>query len=203
MFDPNFQNHFHDVGYVLKSLEGSSYFGIFLISLVVSYVFPLPEAVALMLVGFATRVAGFDLTLAIASSIVGTTIGDNVLYRLSFFGNKHVERFNRKLRKNKLIQYENLVVDNIGKSIFFLRFIVGVRFFGPVISGTLGVKWKKFFFYNVIANIFNGLLFILLGYFVHRKIISTITEVEIIKNILLFSSVVIAGFLLKVFSRKI
>lgn len=202
MFDPHFQNNFHHVGYILESLKGGSYFGIFLISLVVSYVLPLPEAVALMLVGFASRIAGFDLTLAILSSVVGTIMGDNVVYRLSFFGNKYVESFNKKLRANKLIQYEHLVVDNIGKTIFFLRFITGVRFFGPVISGTLGIKWKKFFLYNSLASVLHGILFILLGYFVQKKIISAITEVEIIKNILFFSSFLIVGFLVKIFSSK-
>lgn len=202
MFDPNFQNHFNDIGYILNSIKGSSYFGIFLLSLITSYVFPLPEAVALMLIGFATKIAGFDLPTAIVVSIVGTVIGDNILYRLSFFGNKYVERFNKKMRANKLIQYEHLVADNIGKSLFFLRLVAGVRFFGPVIAGTLGVGWKKFFLYNCASTILHGIIFILLGFFVHRRIGPAIVEVEIIKNILLFSSVVIVGFLLRLFSKK-
>ncbi|KKQ51259.1 MAG: Membrane-associated protein, SNARE-like protein [Parcubacteria group bacterium GW2011_GWD2_38_11] len=202
MVDPNFQNHFGDIGFVLNIIKNGSYVGIFLLSMLVSYVVPLPEAIFLLLIGFLARKAGFGLEAAIIVSVVGTVIGDNLLYRLSFFGNKYVERFNRKMRANKLIQYENLAIDNIGKTIFFLRFITGVRFFGPVISGTLRASWKKFFIYNAIATTLHSIIFILLGFYFHKKIIPLIAEVEIARNALLFSSVLIVGILLKIFSKK-
>ncbi|HAR99511.1 MAG: Membrane-associated protein, SNARE-like protein [Candidatus Moranbacteria bacterium GW2011_GWC2_37_73] len=202
MMDPHFQNNFGEIGFILETIKNGSYFGIFLFSMLVSYIVPIPEAVFLLLVGFLARKAGFDLEAAVFISIIGTIIGDNILYRLSFFGNKHIERFNRKMRANKLIQYENLVIDNVGKTIFFLRFITGVRFFGPVISGTLRASWKKFFFYNAIATTLHAVFFILLGFYLHRRIIPLVAEVEIARNALLFSSVLIVGVLLKLFSRK-
>lgn len=203
MIDSQFQNHFKDAGFVLDIIRNNSYIGILLLSMFVSYIIPIPEAVLLILIGFLAKKAGFDLELAVVVSIVGAIIGDNILYRLSFFGNKYVERFNRKLRENKLIQYENLVLGNIGKTIFFLRFITGVRFFGPVISGTLGAKWKNFFFYNGIATALHCAFFILLGFYSHRRIVLLIAEVEIVRNILLFSSVLIVGVLLRIFSKKV
>jgi membrane protein DedA with SNARE-associated domain len=203
MFDPHFQNNFHHFGFVLNSIKGGSYVGIFLFSMLVSYLIPLPEVVLLLLIGFLAKTAGFNLGTAIALSIAGIIIGDNVLYRLSFFGNKYVERFKRKMRANKLIQYEHLVEDNIGKTIFFLRFVTGVRFFGPVISGTLGIRWKKFFFFNVGATILHSLFFILLGFYFQGRILPLIAEVEIVRNVLLFSSVLIVGVLIKIFSKKI
>ena len=202
MFDPHFQNHFREFGFIAHSIKGDSYIGLFLLSMFVSYIVPLPEAAFLLLVGFLAKTAGFNLPTAIVVSIAGGIIGDNVLYRLSFFGNKYVERFNRKMRTHKLIQYEHLVADNIGKAIFFLRFITGVRFFGPVISGTLGVRWRKFLFYNGIATALHSLLFILVGYYSHRKVVALIAEVEIISNVLFFSSVLILGILLRIFSKK-
>ncbi|EKE18757.1 MAG: hypothetical protein ACD_9C00246G0004 [uncultured bacterium] len=191
-----------DWEFVLNALRSNSYLGIFLVSAIVSYLLPVPEVVALILIGFVARMAGLDLLVAVPASILGTILGDNMLYRLSFFGNKYVERFNRKMRENKLIQYEHLVVDNIGKSIFFLRFITGVRFFGPVISGTLGVRWKKFFFYNSTATVLHATFFILLGFYVHRRIFAVIAHVEIVRTILFFSSVLIVGILLRIFSKK-
>lgn len=202
MVDLNFQNHIGNLGFLLESLKGGSYYGIFLVSMIVSYLLPLPEVVILLLIGFLARTTAIDLPSALVVSIVGTIIGDNALYRLSFFGNKFVERFNKKMRTNKLIQYEHLVADNIGKSIFFLRFVTGVRFFGPVISGTLGIDWKKFFLYSSFATILHSIFFILLGFQFHRKIVPVIAEVEVIRNILLLASVFIVGFLLKVFSKK-
>lgn len=202
MLDPSFQGHFKEFGFILESVRGGSLFGIFFVSMFVSYVLPLPEAVALLLIGFLAKGAGLDLASVVMVSVAGTIIGDNILYRLSFFGNKHIQRFNEKMRANKLIRYENLVLDNLGKTIFFLRFVTGVRFFGPVISGTLGAKWKKFFFYSSIATVLHSVFFILLGFHVHRKIIAVIAEVEIIRNVMLFSSFLIVGFLIRVFSKS-
>lgn len=201
MFDPTSNGHFQDFGFVVNSIRGGSFLGIFLVSMLVSYIIPLPEVVALLLIGFVAKSAGFDLWAVIWVSVIGTIAGDNLLYRLSFFGNKYVARFNEKMRANKLIKYENLVLRNLGKTIFFLRFITGVRFFGPVIAGTLGAKWKNFFFYSSVATILHGTIFILLGFY-SRRILAVIVEVEIVRNILLLSSVVIVGFLIRVFSKK-
>lgn len=202
MVDPYFQSQFNNFGFILNSIGGGSYVGIFLSSMFVSFLIPLPEVVLLILIGFLVKTLGIDIWTASIISVLGTIAGDNLLYRLSFFGNKYVERFNRKMRAHKLIQYEHLVKDNIGKSIFFLRFVTGVRFFGPVISGTLGVKWSTFFSLNAIATVIHGAFFIALGYFYKHEILILITEVEIVRNVLLFSSVLIVGVLLKIFSKK-
>ncbi len=203
MLDPNFHGYLRDFGFVLDSVKGGSLFGIFFVSMIVSYFLPIPEIVALMMIGFLTKKAGLDLSAVVLVSIAGTVAGDNLLYRLSFFGNKYVKRFNEKMRASKLIKYEHLVLDNLGKTIFFLRFIAGVRFFGPVISGTLGARWKKFFLYNGVATILNNAIFILMGFYFYRNVAVVMTEVEIVRHALLFSSVLIVGFLIRVFSKKV
>lgn len=202
MIDPHFQEHARNLGFIISSLKGGSYLGIFLLSIFVSYIIPLPEAVLLLLVGFVAKTTGINLWSALAVCTGGVIVGDNLLYRLSFFGNKYVEKFNRKMRQNKLIRYEHLVVDHIGATIYFLRFITGVRFFGPVIAGTLGVRWKKFFLHNAIATIFHTAFFVLLGYYLNRRIISTITTIEIIRNAMFFSSAIIVGILISFFTPK-
>lgn len=199
MFDPHLQNH---LGYVASSMQHGSYFAIFLLSMIVSYIFPLPEVVLLILIGFLAKNPIFNVWLVLVISILGTIAGDNILFRLSLMGSKHVEHFNRKMRAHKLIKYEHLVADNIGKTIYFLRFVTGVRFFGPLISGTLGAKKREFFYYNASATILHSTLFIMLGYLYRHKIFVLIAEVEVIRNILLFSSVLIVGVLIRIFSKK-
>lgn len=203
MIDPHFQNHLHEVEFLINSIKGGSYVGIFLLSLFVAYLIPLSETIVLILFGYVAGTANLNLALVLLCSISGGILGDNIIYRLSFFGNKYVERFNKKMRQHELIKYEHLVVDNIGKTIYFLRLITGVRFFGPVISGTLGVRWKKFLFYDFGATLLHATFFIWLGYKYHHKILLLLAETEIIKSILLFSSVFIVGFLVSIFSKKI
>lgn len=202
MFDPHLQNQFREFGFILDAVMAHSYLGIFILSIFVSYMLPLPEVVLLLLIGFIAKTTGINIWIAVFSSFTGTVIGDNALYRLSFLGNHYVQKFNRKMRSHKLIQYEHLVKDNFCFTIFFLRFITGIRFFGPVIAGTLGITWKKFFAYNFLATALHALFFILLGFYSHRKIYALIAEVEIFRTILLFSSVLIVGLLIKTFSTK-
>jgi membrane protein DedA with SNARE-associated domain len=196
------QNHLGEIGFLIHSIRGGSYIGIFLFSMFVSYLIPLPEAVVLILFGYVAKTAHLNIVSVFLLAAAGGIIGDNILYRLSFFGNRYVERFNLKMRRHKLIQYEHLVIDNIGKAIFFLRFITGIRFFGPVIAGTLGARWKKFFLYDSSATLIHAVLFISIGYFYSHRILAVVAETEIIKNILLLSSVFIVGILLSAFSKK-
>jgi len=202
MMDPHFQNYLREFGFAAHLIRGNFYLGTFLLSIFVSYIIPLPEAILLIFIGYSANVMGFNAGYVIMVSFAGAIIGDNALYRLSYFGNKYVQHFNQKMRANKLIKYEHLVVDNIGKTIYFLRLITGVRFFGPVISGTLGVRWRKFLPINFGATLLHTTFFIMLGYTYHHRIFLMMTEVEIIKTTLLFSSVFIVGILVSVFLKK-
>lgn len=198
---PNLHYNLRELGFIISSIKSASFFGIFLLSIFVSYVVPLPEAVALLLFGFVAASAKINIFLVFGAAFLGLIVGDNLLYRLSFFGNAFVKKFDKKMREHKLIKYENLVIDNVYKTIYFLRLIAGVRFFGPVIAGTLGINWRRFFLANFGATFLNTIIFIALGYFFHQQIISLVAEVEIVRNILLLSSAVIVGFLLSIFSK--
>ncbi len=198
----NFQHHLQDFGPVIHFIKSGSYFGIFLLSIITSYILPIPEAVFLLLVGYVAKSAGMDLAGVLILAIAGIIIGDNVLYRLSFFGNKYVEKFNHKMRKHKLIKYEHLVIDNVACSVYFLKFIAGVRFFNPVILGSLRAPWKKFFVHNALASILHTTLLVLMGFYLHKKIVPVLAGVEIFKNGMLFCSVVIVGFIIKLFGKK-
>lgn len=201
MLYPHLQNNFHEIGFLIGSIKSGSYVGIFLLAMLVSFVIPLPEVVILILFGFIAATTKLNLIAVIATAFAGSVLGDNVIYRLSFLGHDWVGKFNEKMRQHKLIKYEHLVVKNIGRTVYFLRLVTGVRFFGPVIAGTLGAKWKKFFWADFGATMLHTIIFILLGYYFHKRIFAIIAEVEIIRNLLLFSSAIIVAFILGVYER--
>ena len=198
----NFHHHLQDLGPLVHFIKSGSYFGIFFFSILVSYLLPIPEAIFLVLVGFVAKITGLNLVAVILLATVGIIVGDNLLYQLSFFGNKYVEKFNHKMRQHKLIKYEHLVTQHVAISVYFLKFVAGVRFFGPVIMGSLCASRKKFVIHNAIASAVHTGVLILLGFYFHRKIVATVAGVEIFKNVLLFSSAVIVGFLLSLSGRK-
>lgn len=202
MFDSGFHYNLQEIGPLINSIRGLSYLGIFLLAASVSYTIPIPETVVLILLGYAAGTGKMDIANVLIASVAGGIFGDNIVYRLSLLGHKYVEHFNQKVRSHKIIQYEHLVKNNIGKAIYFLRFIVGVRFFGPVISGTLGIRWKRFLPYNAGATLLRSSFFITLGYFFHQKIAAVIVGAEAASSLLLFSSVFIIGIMARIFSEK-
>lgn len=188
-------HHFHAES-IIQIIQGFSYFGIFGFVMFVGYLIPIPEEIALLAIGYIASVGPLKLPLAIAISAAGVIIGDNILFLLSLHGSKYVERLKNKLRKNKLIHYEHVMHEHIGKTIFFIRFIVGLRFFGPVLAGMLKVKWRRFFLINAAASFIHAMFFITLGYFFHRRFLVLVTQVEIIRHVLFFFSATLFGILI-------
>ena len=198
----SFHEHIQNISPMIHFIKNGSYFGVFFISIIASYIFPIPEAIFLILVGFVARITGMNIAEVVLLSIGGIIVGDNVLYQLSFLGNKYVEKFNHKMRRHELIKYEHLVTDNVAFSVYFLKFVAGVRFFGPVILGSLRASRKKFIVHNAIASALHTCLLILLGYYSQKKLMPVLVGVEIVKNLLLLSSAVIIGFVIATFQKK-
>lgn len=181
-------------------LNTYTYGGIFAVSLLAGYLLPIPEAVALVVIGFFAFKAKFSFGLTLLLSILGVVVGDNILFWLSKQGSRHVDYFIKKLKKNKIVEYEEWVKNNLGKTIYFLRFFAGFRFLGPVLAGMLNCKWKKFVLHNAIACAVHTSVFVALGYYYKTNILLLIAEVEALKYILLFVSSSILGVLVH-FSR--
>lgn len=182
--------------------QSASYFGLGIFATFAGYLIPIPEEMMLLIIGYISAISPIKLHWAIVLSCVAVMIGDNILFFLSYRGSKYIEWFKSKMRRNKLIQYEHIMHEHIGKTIFFIRFIVGVRFFGPVLAGTLKVRWRKFFFINAAASIIHVIFFEILGYHFHKSFLALVTQVEIVRHMLFFSSVALFGLLVTLFVQR-
>lgn len=182
--------------------QSVSYFSLGFFAAFAGYLIPIPEEMALLVIGYISAIGPIKLHWVVALTCFAVIIGDNILYFLSFKGSRYVEWLKRRMRKNKLSQYEHIMHEHIGKTIFFIRFIVGVRFFGPVLAGTLKVSWRRFFFINAAASIIHVIFFESLGYHFHNSFLALVTQVEIIRHILFFFSVALFGLLVAVFVQK-
>lgn len=194
--------HNFDIHPIVSFLKSNSYLGVFILTLFGGYLIPAPEAVLLMLAGYVASFGFVDLGWVLMVCVVGGILGDSLLFGLSYSGSKYVERFRHRVKKSKLEKYEHYVADHIGKAIFFLRFIVGVRFFAPVVAGSLRVSWRRFLFYEALAATINAVLFVGLGYLFRRHILVALTTVEVIKNILFLCSAVIISVIIGYVAKK-
>lgn len=166
-----------------------AYFGFF------GYLFPLPDEGVFVVFGYLSGLGKFNFGLVILFSVIGVLLADNVFYWLSFKESHHLLKFKQKIKIDVLTKYENLMERNIGMTMIILRLFVGFRFLGPVIAGSLKIKWHKFFLYDLaITTCYMG-IFMYVGYFFRQRLPLAISLVERFHSVLL-SGVAIVVFLL-------
>ena len=189
--------------FFITYLEHFSYIGIFILVLLSGYLIPIPEEILLLLVGYISGFGFNNLYIAMLASILGVLAGDNILFWLSRYkGSKLIDRLKRKIRRNELMKYRRLMKKHIGKTIFILRFIVGLRFFGPFLAGSMKAKWKTFQLYNLLAVVIYVPILVFLGYRFHNQLVLLITEFEIARHIIFVLSLVVLGYLISIFLNK-
>ncbi len=172
-------------------LEHLTYTGIFIALSLAGYLIPLPEEAILISVGYAVSAGFSTLPKAIAISLFAVIIGNNFLYWFARTNRHFFETKQQRLKPKILEKYDNMFERHAGKAIFSTRFIPGLRFFGPFLSGGLKIRWKTFFFYNTLASIIYAPIFIFLGYHFHNGLASIILRVRSIQH-LVFTVIIIS-----------
>lgn len=161
-----------------------SYFGI-VISLAFSgYIVPLPEEIVLLLVGYLAGFGFLDVYWATATAILGVFLGDTIVFWLGLKGGGFMERIKSRMRPDKIAKYEEFMRHHAGRSIFLLRFVVGLRFLSPLLAASLGIKFYKFQFYDFLAIIIYVPLVVFLGYAFHQNISLLIGKAQALRHII-------------------
>ena len=155
---------------IVSSLGGLSYGGVFIIALMANLILPVPEELILLAVGYLTGIGIFMYPLAMGIFVLGMIVSDYILYSLSYRGSKFVLKLKKKLDKRGYFKNESYIKENINKIIFFSRFLVYLRFIGPVIAGSLKIRRRVFLAYDLLALIIYINIFMLLGNYFHRQI---------------------------------
>ena len=189
--------------FFINSLERFSYFGIILVGALVGYLIPLPEEIFLLVVGYIAGRGLYNVYWATLFAIIGILIGDSILFMLSRYeASKIVDKLNKQLDKHKIMKYRHLMKKHIGKTIFTLKFIVGLRIFSPFLAGSMKVKWRIFQFYNLLAVIIYIPILVFLGFHFHNKLAYIITGVEIVRHLIFLAALVLIGFFISIFVKN-
>jgi membrane-associated protein len=155
---------------IVNSLGSLSYGGIFIIALMANLVIPVPEEIALLAMGYLTGIGVFTYPLAMIIFVLGMLVSDYILYSLSYTGSKFVSKFKERLKNKGYLKNEDYVKKNIKKIIFFSRFVVYLRFIGPVLAGSLKINRKVFLAYDFLALVIYVNIFMLLGHYFHQQV---------------------------------
>ena len=132
---------------------------------------PVPGETAVFLAGFLCSEAGgrhFALRWVILLTIVAAILGDNLGYWLGRrFARPRLQVCKRFLflTPQLLEKIEGYFLRYGSWTIFFARFITGLRVVGAMAAGTAGMPWGRFFFANATGACLWAIVITLVGFY--------------------------------------
>ena len=155
---------------LVEFIKAVGYIGLFVIvfaetGLFVGFFFPGDSL--LFVAGLLAYQGLFNPALLILLLFVAAVTGNMTGYA---FGKKvGIKLFDREdsriFKKKHLISARNYYEEHGGKTIFLARFIPIVRTFAPIVAGTGEMRYRTFFWYNVIGAFVWTVALVSLGYF--------------------------------------
>lgn len=187
---------------IANSLGGLPYGGMFIVAFLSNIFLPVPEEVILLATGYLTGIGIFSYPLMVGIFVAGMLISDYFLYSLSYKGSKLVKRLHKKLEQKGLLKDEKYLRSHIKKTIFFSRFLIYLRFIGPVVAGYLKTDKKTFLTYDFLALVIYVNIFLGLGNYFHKQIRFITDGVARFKNYLEILLIAIITVLVLKFIQK-
>jgi membrane-associated protein len=130
---------------------------------------PVPGETTLLLASFlAYSEHKLNLGWIIVVATCAATIGDNLGYVIGYYGGRPLlERYQHILRisDTTLKRGENLFSDYGSFTVFFARFIFGLRVFAGPLAGVLRMPWKAFALFNFLGAVVWVTVIAMVGYY--------------------------------------
>jgi membrane-associated protein len=116
---------------------------------------PVPGETILLLASFLAY-AERDLRLGwiIAVGTIAATLGDNLGFALGYYGGRPLlERYQSifRIQRKTLVRGESLFARFGAVTVFFARFIFGMRIIAGPMAGVLRMPWRKFLLFNLMG----------------------------------------------------
>jgi len=118
---------------------------------------PVPGETVLLLASFMAY-AERDLRLSwiIAVGTIAATLGDNLGFALGYYGGRPLlERYQSVFRipRKTLARGENLFARFGAVTVFFARFVFGMRIITGPLAGVLRMPWRRFLLFNFLGAV--------------------------------------------------
>ncbi|MBV8356451.1 MAG: DedA family protein [Deltaproteobacteria bacterium] len=160
-------------GLVSNTIEHFTYVGLFLTLVLCGLGLPVPEELPLLTGGFLAYhgITQYPTTLAI--SFVGVMAGDNSLFFLGRRFGSSILRYLGFVRPDYRQRIERLkmFMDRHGNmTIFYARFLAGVRALVYLTAGSAGMTPRRFVVYDALGAIISVPLAVSIGYFFGNQI---------------------------------
>lgn len=150
------------IPFVTNLIASIGYLGLALLMLLESTAIPLPSELIMPFAGFLIAQAKMSFVFVVIASTLGSLAGSLISYYIGYKGGKH---FVKKLGKYFFIEIEHLnkaekwFEKNGGKTIFFARFMPGIRHVISIPAGAGKMNLLKFSCFTILgAGIWNSFL---------------------------------------------
>ncbi|HKT69521.1 MAG TPA: DedA family protein [Terriglobales bacterium] len=145
--------------HILQLLEGyfgrHGYWTVAVVLLLENAGVPVPGETVLLLAGFLTfSQHHFRLPWVIAVGVAAATFGDNLGYAIGCYGGRRLLNRYRQLfhiSPAQISQGERLFEKHGAVTVFFARFIFGMRIITGPLAGVLRMHWKDFALFNFLG----------------------------------------------------
>ncbi len=116
---------------------------------------PVPGETVLMFASFLSeKTTDLQLPWIILVGIAGAVMGDNVGFVLGHHFGRTFIRWSKKIFRlddQDIGAARELIANHGGKTVFFARFIFGLRTIAGPLAGSLDMKWRRFFRFNFLG----------------------------------------------------
>jgi membrane protein DedA with SNARE-associated domain len=132
---------------------------------------PVPGETALLAGGYLASVGYFDLRVVIAGTVAAAVVGDNVGYWLGRrWARPRLKQGRRFLLLTPAVlrAAEDYFRRWGGWTIFFARFITGLRVVGALAAGTAAMPWRRFLVANAAGAVAWAVTISLVGFYFGR-----------------------------------
>ena len=173
---------------LMPIIEQYQHWGTFGLLLLAGFGAPFPEDIVLVSSGFIAYKTNTPLFLTILVSFLGVMIGDGIMF---FFGHHFGERvmnmgyFKKILPQARKDKIRNMFQKYGSKIIFIARFMPGLRAPIFVVTGSMGVRYSVFAFWDGMAALLSVPAFCAAGFLFGNKIQELIDSVRNVEQVAL------------------
>ncbi|MGH7864807.1 MAG: DedA family protein [Candidatus Binataceae bacterium] len=172
------------------------YLGIFLFVFLGNMGIPLPEEAVMLAAGFLAGHGLLDIRIVYLVSVGSAIVGDASGYVLGRTGGQRLlerlaNRFDFARRRYERLQ--GFFAIHGAKAVFMARFITGARFMAGPMAGAAGMKFWRFFGWNILGAVVWCTMVVTVGYVLGDELYRVLKSVNVTSR--LISVVVIAALI--------
>ena len=176
--------YFHEPS-ILLFFASLSYVGIFLLSVISGWLLPFPEEAIFLSIGYIGAAGVINPFLGAFVAGVGVLIGDTVLFSVTHWEKRLVPKL-KDIIENSWFGKSRLRFlispHSVGHTVFLFRFVIGLRFLGPIWAGIHRISLKTFLMYDTAAMIIYTSFIVAIGYIFHDSVLSLLVKIRVVKH---------------------